>query len=111
VDAAVQAARRAYDTHWRNTTPRERARLLRRLAQLFERDTEKLAWIETLNVGKPITHSRESLAAMPASLDYFAGIIPAVRGDTIPLLNSASVLNFTLREPLGVCALVMPWNY
>jgi len=111
VDAAVRAARRAYEAHWRDTTPRERARLLRRLATLFEREVEKLAWIETRNVGKPITHSRESLSAMPASLEYFAGIIPAVRGDTIPLLNSASVLNFTLREPLGVCALVMPWNY
>ncbi|MDH2239387.1 aldehyde dehydrogenase family protein [Pigmentiphaga sp. GD03639] len=111
VDTAVRAARRAYDEHWRDTTPRERARLLRRLAALFEREVEKLAWIETRNVGKPITHSRESLSAMPASLDYFAGIIPAVRGDTIPMLNHASVLNFTLREPLGVCALVMPWNY
>ena len=44
-----------------------------------------IAWIETLNVGKPITHSLESLKAMPSSLDYFAGIIPAVRGETIPV--------------------------
>ncbi|GFN28478.1 carnitine dehydratase [Achromobacter denitrificans] len=110
VDAAVQAAHAAYETHWRKTTPTQRGKLLRRLADLFERDREKLAWIETLNVGKPITHSLDSLKAMPASLEYFAGIIPALRGETIPVGN-ADVLNFTIREPLGVCALIMPWNY
>ncbi|WP_313623048.1 aldehyde dehydrogenase family protein [Achromobacter sp.] len=110
VDAAVQAAHAAYETHWRKTTPAQRGKLLRRLADLFERDREKLAWIETLNVGKPITHSLESLKGMPASLEYFAGIIPALRGETIPVGNT-DVLNFTIREPLGVCALIMPWNY
>ncbi len=110
VDAAVCAAHDAYERYWRKTTPAERGRLLRRLAVLFERDRENIAWIETLNVGKPITHSLESLKAMPSSLDYFAGIIPAVRGETIPVGN-IDVLNYTLREPLGVCALVMPWNY
>lgn len=110
VDAAVAAAHEAYTKHWRRTTPAERGRLLRRLAELFERDREKIAWLETLNVGKPIAHSLESLKAMPASLAYFSGIIPAVRGETIPM-GQPDVLNFTLREPLGVCALVMPWNY
>ncbi|CAB3954311.1 NAD/NADP-dependent betaine aldehyde dehydrogenase [Achromobacter insolitus] len=110
VDAAVQAAHAAYETHWRRTTPAHRGKLLRRLAELFERDREKLAWIETLNVGKPITHSLDSLKGMPASLEYFAGIIPALRGETIPVGN-VDVLNFTIREPLGVCALIMPWNY
>ncbi|HLU03088.1 MAG TPA: aldehyde dehydrogenase family protein, partial [Advenella sp.] len=110
VDAAVQAAHHAYDNGWRRTTPAERGRLLRRLATLFERDREKLAWIETLNVGKPITHSLDSLKAMPASLEYFAGMIPAVRGETIAVGDS-DVLNYTIREPLGVCALIMPWNY
>ncbi|MGB3070354.1 MAG: aldehyde dehydrogenase family protein [Ottowia sp.] len=110
VDAAVLAAHEAYQAHWRKTTPAERGRLLRRLAALFERDREKIAWVETLNVGKPITHSLDSLKAMPSSLEYFAGIIPAVRGETIPVGNH-NVLNFTIREPLGVCALIMPWNY
>jgi len=110
VDAAVLAAHEAYESHWRRTTPAERGRLLRRLAALFERDREKIAWIETLNVGKPITHSLYSLKAMPSSLEYFAGIIPAVRGETIPV-GSNDVLNYTIREPLGVCALIMPWNY
>ncbi|HBP32005.1 MAG: aldehyde dehydrogenase family protein [Advenella sp.] len=110
VDAAVQAAHNAFEHGWRRTTPAERGRLLRRLAVLFDRDREKLAWIETLNVGKPITHSLESLKAMPSSLEYFAGMIPAVRGETIAVGNS-DVLNYTIREPLGVCALIMPWNY
>ncbi|MET4579146.1 aldehyde dehydrogenase family protein [Ottowia thiooxydans] len=110
VDAAVLAAHEAYQKHWSKTNPAQRGRLLRRLAELFERDREKIAWIETLNVGKPITHSLESLKAMPSSLAYFAGIIPAVRGETIPVA-SHDVLNYTLREPLGVCALIMPWNY
>jgi len=110
VDAAVRSAHEAYEKHWRRTTPAERGRLLRRLAALFERDREKLAWIETLNVGKPITHSLDSLKSMPSSLEYFAGIIPAARGETIPVGN-VDVLNFTIREPLGVCVLIMPWNY
>ena len=110
VDAAVQAAHSAFENGWGRTTPAERGRLLRRLAVLFERDREKLAWIETLNVGKPITHSLESLKTMPSSLEYFAGMIPAVRGETIAVGNS-DVLNYTIREPLGVCALIMPWNY
>ena len=110
VDAAVQAAHTAFQTHWRRTTPAERGKLLRRLAELFDRERERLAWIETLNVGKPIAHSLESLKSMPASLEYFAGIIPALRGETIAV-GSADVLNFTVREPLGVCALIMPWNY
>ena len=110
VDAAVQAAHHAYEQYWRRTTPAERGRLLRKLATLFERDREKIAWLETLNVGKPITHSIDSLRAMPSSLEYFAGIIPAARGETIPVGN-VDVLNYTLREPLGVCALIMPWNY
>jgi len=110
VDAAVQAAHHAYENGWRKTTPAQRGQLLKHLAVLFERDREKLAWLETLNVGKPITHSLDSLKAMPSSLDYFAGIIPAVRGETMAVGNT-DVLNYTLREPLGVCALIMPWNY
>jgi len=102
VDAAVRAAHHAWERQWRSTAPAERARLLRRLAVLFARDREKLAWMETLNVGKPITQSLESLKAMPASLDYFAGMIAAARGETIPV-GDHDVLNFTLREPLGVC--------
>ena len=110
VDAAVRAAHNAYEKHWRRTTPGERGRLLRELGALFERDREKIAWLETLNVGKPITQSIDSLKAMPSSLEYFAGIIPAARGETIPVGN-VDVLNYTVREPLGVCVLIMPWNY
>ncbi|MFW8565607.1 aldehyde dehydrogenase family protein [Orrella sp. 11846] len=110
VDAAVMAAHQAYITHWKNTTPKERAKCLRKLGELFEQYIEKLAWIETLNVGKPITHSRASLKAMPDNLDYFAGIIPAVRGETIPV-STKNVINMTIRESLGVCVLIMPWNY
>lgn len=110
VDAAVRAARHAFDTHWRNTSARERSRLLRRLAQALDGKREQLAWLETWNVGRPITTTRASLVTMLDGIDYVAGVAQGIGGQTLNVADT-SVINFTLREPYGVVALILPWNY
>ena len=110
VDDAVRAARRAYDEAWSRTTARERHVHMRRLADALERRVERLAWIETLDVGKPIAASRATMRDLPYTLDYYAGVLLTLSGQTLSV-GEHDVLNFTLREPLGVCALIVPWNY
>jgi len=110
VDAAVQAAQNAFDSHWRHTSARQRARLLRKLGEALERRSEQLAWLEAWNVGRPITLTRASLRTMLDGIDYIAGVSQGIGGQT---LNTADthIVNFTLREPFGVVGLILPWNY
>jgi len=110
VDAAVRAARHAFDMHWRKTSARERSRLLRKLAQALDARREQLAWLETWNVGRPITTTRASLLTMLDGIDYVAGVSQGIGGQTLNVADT-SVINFTLREPFGVVALILPWNY
>ncbi len=110
VDLAVQAAHCAFSGHWRRTSAKERGKLLLKLAAALEKRLDQLAWLETLNVGKPITHSRASLLSLGDTLEYFAGISRLLGGETTNVADT-SVLNFTLREPIGVCGLILPWNY
>lgn len=110
VDAAVHAAQHAFDTHWRKTSARERSRLLRKLHDALERRSEQLAWLETWNVGRPITLTRASLKTMLDGIDYVAGVSQGIGGQTLNVADT-SVVNFTLREPFGVVALILPWNY
>jgi acyl-CoA reductase-like NAD-dependent aldehyde dehydrogenase len=110
IDDAVRAARRAYDQVWSRTTVRERHVQMSRLADALERRIERLAWLETLDVGKPIAVSRATMRDLPYTLDYYAGVLLTLSGQTLSV-GEHDVLNFTLREPLGVCALIVPWNY
>lgn len=110
VDVAVASARRAFESSWAKLTVRERQVHLRRLTDALERRTERLAWLETLDVGKPIRASRDTMRDMPYTIDYYAGVLLALTGETLEV-GERDVLNFTLREPLGVCALIVPWNY
>ena len=111
VDAAVQAARKAFDSGiWPRLSPRERERVLLRIADLMERHADELAELESLDVGKPITEAR--LADIPLSAEffrYYAGWISKVHGETIPV--NGPFLNYTLREPMGVVAAITPWNF
>ncbi|SOZ18360.1 Betaine aldehyde dehydrogenase [Cupriavidus taiwanensis] len=106
---AIAAARRAFDGPWRQTTIRERARLLNRIAELIDRDAEKLAHLESLNTGKTLTESRTDMGDIAATFRYFAGLVASESG----AVNEAPhhVISRTLREPVGVCGLITPWNY
>lgn len=110
VDAAVRAAQHAFDTHWRHTSARQRSRLLRKLADALEQRSEQLAWLETWNVGRPITLTRGSLQTMLDGIDYIAGVSQGIGGQTLNVADT-HIVNFTLREPFGVVGLILPWNY
>jgi acyl-CoA reductase-like NAD-dependent aldehyde dehydrogenase len=112
VDDAVASARRALeDPTWRDLSPRDRAALLFRLAELLEENAEELAQLESLDSGKPLANARKT--DIPQSADhirYFAGWATKIEGATIPT-SQGNHFVYTRREPVGVCALIVPWNY
>jgi betaine-aldehyde dehydrogenase len=108
VDRAVRAAERAFQT-WRKTNPRERGRLLLRLASLIRENSEELARAETRNVGKPIRDARDEVALAADCFEYYAGTTNKVFGQTIPAAAPGVLMTF--REPVGVCGIIVPWNF
>jgi aldehyde dehydrogenase (NAD+) len=110
VDAAVAAARAALAGPWGRMSARERGRFVSRLAdQLLER-ADDVARLETLHNGKPIFESREiEIPAAAECLEYYAGWADKVMGETIPV--KGNYFTYTLREPLGVVAAIVPWNF
>lgn len=110
VDRAVLAARDAFgDSPWRRMSHGERASLLIRFADLLHENTENLARVETRDNGKLIREMLAQARALPSYYRYYAGLTDKIGGETIPLENRA-ILNYTLREPVGVVAIVTPWN-
>jgi betaine-aldehyde dehydrogenase len=106
-DAAVARAKAAFPA-WRAVAPADRARLLRRLATLVEEHTEELARIESQNVGKPIAGARGEVGMVAQVFHFYAGAVDKHYGDTIPV---AGGVDMTFREPLGVVASIVPWNF
>ncbi|TDI93649.1 MAG: aldehyde dehydrogenase family protein [Caldithrix sp.] len=110
IDSAVQRAHRAFTAGpWRNLNSRERTRLLLNLAQLIRENVEELANLETRNVGKPIREARDEVNLAADCFEYYAGAINKVGGQTIPV--AAPGVSMTFREPIGVCGLILPWNF
>jgi acyl-CoA reductase-like NAD-dependent aldehyde dehydrogenase len=106
-DAAVARAKEAFPA-WRDVSPRDRGRLLRRLATLVEEHGEELARIESQNVGKPIGGARAEVAMVADVFHFYAGAVDKKHGETIPV---AGGVDMTFREPLGVVGLIVPWNF
>jgi aldehyde dehydrogenase (NAD+) len=109
VDAAVRAADAAMRGPWREITPAERGAVLFRLADRIAADREEMARLETIDVGKPLRDSRGDVDGVVKTLRYNAGAADKMQGETIPL--GPQVIDFTLLEPLGVTAHIVPWNY
>ena len=110
VNAAVAAAKRSWDQgDWRRATPSERAKVLLRLAEKIRAAAGELAALEARNVGKPIKEARGEVEMGADCFQYYAGLIPAFGGQTVPV--SAPGIGLTFREPVGVCALIVPWNF
>src|SRR4029077_5568396 len=113
VDRAVQAARRAFDDRggpWRKISASERGRLIWKLADLVGKNIDELAELETLDNGKPIFESR--YVDMPMVIDvlrYYAGWATKIHGETVNTFEPA--FPYTLREPVGVVAMIVPWNF
>ena len=108
VDAAVRAAHAAFGG-WRSTPIFKRAAILRAAAAELRKHDADLALLDALNCGNPVAEMVHDVHAAAAMLEYFAGLIPEIKGDTIPMNNGS--FNFTVREPLGVVARIYPSNH
>jgi len=109
VDRAARAAAAAMAGPWRRIVPRARADLLLRLADAVLAAKEELALLETLDVGKPLKESRGDVDGVVSTIRYNAGAADKLEGTTVPL--GPDVIDFTLLEPLGPTAHIVPWNY
>ncbi|CAF3303480.1 unnamed protein product [Rotaria socialis] len=111
VDKAVLAARKAFDidSPWRKFEPVARGNLMRKFAGLLRRDIDYLANLETLNNGKPVEDSKGDIYASADCIEYYAGWVDKIVGETIP--GAHDQLIFTRHEPIGVCGQIIPWNY
>ena len=113
VDKAVHAARRAFDSGpWSTMAPSARGQLLWKLADLLEKHTDEFAELESLDNGKPVSVAR--VADVPLAVDlfrYMAGWATKTLGSTIPLSAGPDFLSYTVREPIGVVAQIIPWNF
>jgi acyl-CoA reductase-like NAD-dependent aldehyde dehydrogenase len=109
VDLAVRAARGAFDAGvWSGMAPGERARLLWRVAELIDRDLDLLAMLITLDNGKPLAEARGEAASAAEIFRYYSGWPTKLFGETNPA--NPGMMSMTVREPIGVCALIVPWN-
>ena len=110
VMAAVDAAEEAFeDPAWRGMDPSKRGRLLNKVSQLLRERLAEFARLETLNNGKPLGQAKGDIAMSARHFEYFAGLADKIQGSTIPVPGNR--LDYTVKEPLGVTAHVVPWNY
>ncbi len=111
VDRAVAAAQRAFEDPkgWATWAAGKRGRTLAKLADVIKKHSEELAQLESRNTGKPITGARGEIIGASLVFDYYAGAANKIYGQTIPV--SKPGLDLTLREPIGVVGLIVPWNF
>ncbi len=109
IDAAVASARAAFEGGWAGLPPVRRVRILNQLASLLRERRAEFAALESLDVGKPLRQADDDVSAAAGYFEFFAGVADKVFGSSIPL--GKGFLDFTLREPLGISAQIVPWNY
>ena len=111
VDRAVAAAQKAFEEPkgWASWPAGKRGRSLAKLGELVKKNSEELAQLESRNVGKPITSARGEIAGVWLVFDYYAGAANKIYGQTIPVAKPG--LDLTLKEPIGVVGLIVPWNF
>jgi acyl-CoA reductase-like NAD-dependent aldehyde dehydrogenase len=107
---AASAARAALEGPLRKINPAKRSGLMNALAELIKANGEELAELESLDNGKPLAMAGGDVAASVNHLRYYAGWPTKIEGETIPV-SARDVLCYTLREPVGVCAQIVPWNF
>ena len=109
VDAAVAGAQKTFEQTWRDFKPGKRCEIMFAIARTLREHAEGLAQLETRSIGKPISDSRDEVALGARIFEYYAGAIDKFTGQTIPV--AAGGFDFTLRQPLGVVAAIVPWNF
>jgi acyl-CoA reductase-like NAD-dependent aldehyde dehydrogenase len=109
VGRAVENSRAALKGDWRAMTPTARGRVLARAAAILRREADRMARIETLDSGKPLREARADIETSASYFEYYAGFADKLQGDSIPL--GPDYMSFTLHEPVGVTAHIIPWNF
>src|SRR5262245_61439200 len=110
VDDAISVAREAFDRGpWRESTAQQRGRILFAMADVVRKHSAEMAELETLNCGKPIVESEFDMNDTASCFEYYGGLATKIHGETLPVPDNA--LSLTLREPVGVAGLIVPWNY
>jgi aldehyde dehydrogenase (NAD+) len=110
IDHAVAAARRAFEGSWRTMRAAERGHILHKWADLLKKHSDEIAELESLDAGKPISAVlRQDLPAAIDTLTYYAGWADKISGDVVSTRDDA--LTYTVREPVGVVAAIVPWNF
>jgi len=108
VDRAVIMARAGF-AQWRRVAPLERARVLREMARRLAARRDELAWIDAIDGGSPVRELRNDVDTAVAQLDFFAGLVTEMKGASVPM--GPGVVNFSVREPLGVVVRIIPFNH
>src|SRR5699024_7008695 len=110
VNKAVDAAKTCFESNeWKRLSPTERGRLLYKLADKITRNSERIAKVETKDNGKLFKEMNSQIKKLPSWFEYYAGLSDKMEGTVIPQTNK-NILNYTLKEPLGVVAAFAPWN-
>lgn len=109
VETAVAGAQKTFDHGWRDLPPGKRAEVLFRMAALIRENAEELARLEMANIGKPIADARDEIGLGARIFEFYAGAVTKFYGQTIPVARGG--LDFTLRQPMGVVAAIVPWNF
>jgi betaine-aldehyde dehydrogenase len=109
LDRAVDGAQKAFEQSWRDLTPGKRTDILFNIARKIRENLEPLAQLESRNIGKPISDARDEVALGARIFEYYAGAVTKFCGQTIPVARGG--FDFTLRQPMGVVAGIVPWNF
>ena len=110
IDLAVKAAKTAFQSEeWKSFKPYERGKVLNKVADIIRENKERLANLETLDVGKPLAQSEVDVEIAARYFEYYAGMADKILGETIPV--EPGIIDYTVREPLGVVGHIIPWNY
>lgn len=109
VEIAANGAHEAWENSWRDLAPGQRSDLLHRLANLIEANATQLAELDSRSMGKPIAAARGEALMGARTFRYYAGALLMPKGETIPVARGG--FDFTLRQPLGVIACIVPWNF
>jgi betaine-aldehyde dehydrogenase len=108
IDAAVAAAKAAFK-EWRRVLPLERAKILRRIAEILRQNANELAMIDAADCGNPVREMVSDAMVAAAQMEFFAGFVTEMKGSSIPM--GPDVVNFSVREPLGVVGRIIPFNH
>jgi betaine-aldehyde dehydrogenase len=109
VNAAIESANRAWESEWRDLAPGKRTEILFNVARMLRENLEHIAQLETRQIGKPIADARDEAGLGARVFEYYAGAITKFGGQTLPVARGG--FDFTLRQPMGVVACIVPWNF